>query len=120
MRWGEMDIMGHMNNVSYFRYFEESRVAWFERHKGKYDSSTESPILGSISCRFVQPAVYPVLFQLTSFVGNLGRSSFVMWSELRNANHEQICFAEAEATMVWINTKTGKSQPLPDWLREIC
>ena len=26
MRWGEMDALGHMNNVSYFRYFEQYRL----------------------------------------------------------------------------------------------
>ena len=25
MRWGEMDALGHMNNVSYFRYFEDRK-----------------------------------------------------------------------------------------------
>jgi acyl-CoA thioester hydrolase len=36
MRWGEMDALGHMNNVSYFRYFEEVRIAWFESLKIEY------------------------------------------------------------------------------------
>ena len=26
MRWGEMDALSHMNNVSYFRYFEQARI----------------------------------------------------------------------------------------------
>ena len=30
MRWGEMDALGHMNNVSYFRYFEQARISWFD------------------------------------------------------------------------------------------
>ena len=27
MRWGEMDALGHMNNVCYFRYFEQARIS---------------------------------------------------------------------------------------------
>ena len=30
MRWGEMDALGHMNNVSYFRFFEQARISWFD------------------------------------------------------------------------------------------
>ena len=28
--WGDMDALGHVNNVTYFRYMEQARVAWFE------------------------------------------------------------------------------------------
>ena len=31
--WGEMDALGHVNNVAYFRYFENARIAYFERIK---------------------------------------------------------------------------------------
>ena len=35
MRWGEMDALGHMNNVSYFRYFEQARIQYV-RHLGLF------------------------------------------------------------------------------------
>ena len=38
MRWGEMDSLAHMNNVAYLRYFEESRVAWFNDLEIDYTS----------------------------------------------------------------------------------
>ena len=28
IRWGDMDMMGHVNNCSYFRYLEVIRVDW--------------------------------------------------------------------------------------------
>ena len=31
--WGEMDALGHVNNIVYFRYFETARIAYFERVK---------------------------------------------------------------------------------------
>ena len=30
IRWGDMDAMGHVNNIYYFRYMEQARIAWFE------------------------------------------------------------------------------------------
>ena len=29
--WGEMDTNQHVNSITYFRYFESARVAYFER-----------------------------------------------------------------------------------------
>ena len=28
IRWGDMDALGHVNNVIYFRYFEQARASW--------------------------------------------------------------------------------------------
>ena len=44
--WGDMDSLGHVNNVVYFRYFENARVEyftrldWWESLKEKADART--------------------------------------------------------------------------------
>jgi acyl-CoA thioester hydrolase len=119
MRWGEMDALGHMNNVSYFRYFEQARISWFDSLKIDYRAGAEGPILGSISCRYLKPAVYPVEFELTTWIGQPGRSSFRMWHELYRADSPAERYAEAEAAMVWIDISEGRSRPLPDWLQRL-
>lgn len=116
MRWGEMDALGHMNNVSYFRYFEQARISWFDSLNIDYRQGSEGPILGSIACRYLKPAVYPLEFELTTWIGQPGRSSFRMWHELYQADSPAERYAEAEAAMVWINLSEGRSRPLPDWL----
>lgn len=118
MRWGEMDALGHMNNVAYLRYFEEVRIAWFETLPMEYRVGAEGPILGTITCKYLKPAVYPVEFEITSYTGNPGHSSFSMWHELYNANDPEERFAEAEAKLVWIDIGAGRSRPMPDWMRE--
>ena len=119
MRWGEMDSLAHMNNVAYLRYFEECRVAWFEELGIDYNSKSEGPILGTITCRYVKSAVYPATFSVTSYVGRLSRSSFVMYHQLVNYSDESEVFAEAEAILVWADISLGKSRPVPDWFRAV-
>jgi acyl-CoA thioester hydrolase len=119
MRWGEMDALGHMNNVSYFRYFEQARISWFDDLRIEYQPGSEGPILGSISCRFLKPAVYPVEFEVTTYVGRPGRSSFSMWHELYRAGEPRERYADCEAGMVWIDIAEGRSRPLPEWVRKI-
>ncbi len=117
MRWGEMDALGHMNNVAYFRYFEQARISWFDSLKIDYRPGSEGPILGTISCKYLKPAIYPVEFELTTWVGSPGRSSFRMWHELYRAGAPAERYAEAESVMVWIDIAAGRSRALPGWLR---
>ena len=55
--WGEMDAMGHVNNIIYFRYFETVRIEYFNR-LGMMDYQRESgigPILASTEYRYKLP-----------------------------------------------------------------
>ena len=117
MRWGEMDALGHMNNAVYFRYFEQVRIAWFDSLGVSYREHDEAPILGSISCRFVLPIVYPVELDVTLLACAPGRSTFTLYSEIRAAGEPQRVFARAEAVMVWIDIAAGRSRSLPDWIK---
>ena len=117
MRWGEMDALGHMNNVSYFRYFEQARISWFDTLRIDYRPGSEGPILGTLSCRYIRPAVYPAEIEVTTYVGKAGRSSFAMCHDMYLAGEPGMLFAQAQAVMVWIDISDGKSRPLPDWMR---
>ena len=66
MRWGEMDALGHMNNVAYFRYFEQARISWFDSLEIDYRPGSEGPILGTISCKYLRPAIYPLELEVTT------------------------------------------------------
>ena len=117
MRWGEMDALGHMNNVAYFRYFEQARISWFDALGIQYLPSTQGPILGTMSCKYLRPAIYPANIEITTYVGNPGRSSFMMFHEMYQAEDPAVLYAEANAVMVWIDISQGKSRLLPEWMR---
>ena len=85
MRWGDMDALGHMNNTVYFRYLEQARISWFDSIGADYRTQPEGPILGSIACRFVLPAVYPADLEVTLLAGAPRRSTFPLYSEIRDA-----------------------------------
>jgi hypothetical protein len=40
-----------------------------------------------------------------------------LYSEIRDAGPPGRIYARAEAVMVWIDLKEGKSRPLPEWVR---
>jgi acyl-CoA thioester hydrolase len=59
--WGDMDSFGHVNNVVYFRYFENSRLEYFRRLGWGGGERPEGigPILHSTQCRFRKPLTWP-------------------------------------------------------------
>jgi len=59
--WGDMDAFAHVNNVVYFRYFENARIAYLDR-VGWMRSREETglgPIVASTSARYRKPLSYP-------------------------------------------------------------
>lgn len=119
MRWGDMDVLGHMNNTVYFRYLEQARISWFDSQKVDYRGQQEGPVLGNINCRFRIPVVYPADLSVTVRLGPVRRSSFVLYSDIYETSNPARIYATAEALMVWIDLKDGKSRPAPDWLRAL-
>ena len=105
--------------MAYLRYFEEVRIAWFKSLELEYTVGSEGPILGTITCKYLKPAIYPVELEITSYIGKPGNSSFFMWHELYNANDPTERFAEVEAKLVWIDIGAGSSRPMPSWLRDM-
>ena len=59
--WGDLDAFGHVNNVAYFRYFEQSRVK-FLTEVGWMPAGPPAgigPIVHSTQARFRRPLAYP-------------------------------------------------------------
>jgi len=59
--WGDLDAFGHVNNTVYLRYFEDVRIAYFERLGMLLlkEQTQRGPILANVSCDFKLPVGYP-------------------------------------------------------------
>ncbi|HTS51715.1 MAG TPA: thioesterase family protein [Burkholderiales bacterium] len=118
MRWADMDALGHMNNTVYFRCLEQARISWFDGLGVDYAQRKEGPILGSVSCRFRIPIVYPADLAVSLYAGQPRNSSFALSSAISDAKQPERVYATGEAVMVWIDLADGKARPLPQWLRQ--
>ena len=119
VRWGDMDAYGHVNNTVYFRYFEQTRVEWLEQ-MGSRVSPDEAvgPVIINASCTFLAPVNYPATVVIKMYAGDPGRSSVMTWYELFVEGDERV-YAEGAAKTVWMDTRTGKSAPIPDVVRAL-
>ena len=76
IRWGDMDAMGHVNNVSYFRYLETARIEWLNGAGFHPDPSGEGFVIINAFCNFLIQLEYPGEIVAKTYATNLGRSSF--------------------------------------------
>ena len=119
IRWGDMDAMGHLNNTTYFRYFETVRIDWLYGLGGAPDPRGQGPVIVNAFCTFIRQLEYPGDVLARHYVSAPGRTSFDTWLTLERTDQPGIVHAEGGATMVWVDFQRQKSVPLPDWLREV-
>jgi acyl-CoA thioester hydrolase len=113
--WGEMDSMGHVNNIVYFRYFESVRIAYFERMDllGRMNETGVGPILGEISCKFRIPLTYPDKVLIGAKVVRIEEDRFVMNHLVVSAKHQRVA-AEGDGVIVTFDYRAGKKVTVPD------
>lgn len=119
IRWGDMDAMGHVNNTTYFRYFEVARLDWLYRVGAMPDPQGTGPVIVNAFCNFIRQVEFPGDLLARHFVANPGRSSFDTYMTLERTDQPGVLCAEGGAKTVWTDAATKKSTPMPDWLRRL-
>lgn len=119
VRWGDMDAMGHVNNASYFRYFETVRIDWMHSVGATPDPQGEGPVIVNAFCNFIKQVEYPGDLIARHYVAQIGRSSFDTYMTLERSDLPGVVHANGGATTVWIDFKAQKSRPLPEWFRAL-
>ncbi|MDP9044446.1 MAG: acyl-CoA thioesterase [Pseudomonadota bacterium] len=119
IRWGDMDAMQHVNNASYFRYFETVRLEWMHSIGAAGDPAREGPAMVNAFCNFIKQLTFPGQVLARHFVAGVGRTSFDTYMTLERADEPGVVYANGGATLVWVDYKAQKSAPLPDALRAV-
>ena len=119
IRWGDMDVMGHVNNAVYFRYFEIVRLDWIFRLGGYSGSATQGPVIVNAFCNFLRQLEFPGEIVVKLYVANPGRSSFDTYMTIERTDQPGVIWAEGGAKTVWTDYVARKSVPLPDALRAL-
>ena len=117
--WGEMDALGHVNNIIYFRYFESARIAYFEKLGFLTTSGTYAvgPILAAIQCKFKMPLTFPDRVSVGTRITQIESDRFVM-QYVAFSHAAQRIAAEGEGTVVAYDYREKKKAHLPAELVE--
>ncbi len=113
--WGDMDALGHVNNTIYLRWFESSRIAFFERIALSASRPEKiGPILASTTCDYLMPVEYPATVVVGARLQRIGNTSFVIE---HLATKDGAPVARGSAVVVLIDYETGEKVRVPDEMR---
>ncbi len=120
VRWGDMDAFNHVNNAQYLRYLEEARVQWLARLPGVSLADRITPVLVASQVNYRQPIEWPNEIAIELFIDRTGNSSLTMGHHMLSSTDASVLYSDGSVVMVWIDTQTGKSVPLPEAVRAAC
>jgi acyl-CoA thioester hydrolase len=113
--WGDMDSYEHVNNVVYFRYFENGRLEYF-RQMGWFDYEERTgigPILAATQARFRKALTYPDEIGIGVRVFERQGDRFTMEYRVVSDKLGAVT-TEGTGTIVCMHYKEGKKMPIPD------
>ena len=113
--WGDMDAFGHVNNTVYFRYFEDARIAYFDKigvHEIKKEF-TIGPILATTHSDFKLPLEYPDRVHIAGRSTILGPKKINMHYLVYSERFDAIA-AEGEGLLVYYDYANGNSCEIPE------
>jgi len=79
VRFGELDVLGHVNNAAYLRWFENLRIHYLQEY-GLFDYDTTPPkiVLRSVGLGFLREVKLHDTYILTGRTIEMRTSSFTM------------------------------------------
>ena len=116
-RWADNDVYGHVNNVTYYSYFD-TVVNCYLIEAGGLDihGSTAVGYAVETQCRFFKPVAYPDKLEAGLRVGKLGNSS-VRYEIAIFRTGEDGAAAAGSFVHVFVDRVTDRPTPVPAAIR---
>lgn len=122
VRFSDTDMLGHINNVSYFSYFETGRLAYFEElNLSPYLFNLEqqqSIVTANLECQYLREIRLGQPIDLWIKCERIGKSSLDLAYAIHLPKVNTVA-AVGRGTVVLISIATGKSCPLPEKVHQI-
>lgn len=117
-RWADNDLYGHVNNVTYYSYFDTAANALLIQKAG-FDIH-HSPIIGlvvSSSCNFMQELSYPEIIEVGVAIEKIGNSSLIYDVAIFKQGQDHAS-AQGNFVHVFVERAHKKSTPIPSEMRD--
>ena len=117
-RWADNDMYGHVNNVTYYSYFDTAANALLIE-KTHFDAH-HSPMIGLVvnsSCDFLQELSYPEIIDVGVSIIKIGRSSLTYRLAIFKRHKDQAA-AQGQFVHVFVDHLNRQSVEIPDAMRQ--
>lgn len=116
-RWHDNDLYGHVNNVTYYSFFDTAVNAYLIRHGGLdiHDGEVVGFVVSS-SCDYFASIAFPDALEVGLRVARLGSSSVQYELAVFRRGEDEAC-AAGRFVHVFVRRADNRPTPIPDSLR---
>ena len=120
VRWGDMDAMGHVNNIIYLQYLESARIGfveaigWGMRTGG---GGRQGPAVVSQTYNYRRQVFYPAELEVGVRCKEVRGRSFVLeYGIFRKGTDELV--GDGSSVVVWLDYDASRALEIPQDLRQ--
>jgi acyl-CoA thioester hydrolase len=116
--WGDMDSYRHVNNVVYFRYFENVRLEYVRRLDWfAFEEQTGiGPILAATSARFRRALAYPDQIAIGARMSSMEEDRFFLEHLIISERLGEVATI-GQGTVVTYDYRQQKKVPMPEEIK---
>lgn len=116
VRFSDVDVYGHVNNVKYFEYLQEARISMMARLWGDEQwaaADRAHVVVAQTDVDYRVPILFrPEPYDAWTWVSHVGRTSVVVESEIRDGD---VVLARARVVLVFFDRRTQRpTEPSPE------
>lgn len=118
-RWADNDIYGHVNNVTYYSYFDTAANALLIQKTGfDIHQSQSIGLVVDSACSFFQELSFPEIIQVGVAIGKIGNTSLRYELAIFKQDQEQAS-AQGHFVHVFVDRETRKTVPISESTRDV-
>ncbi|ENV92716.1 hypothetical protein F937_02115 [Acinetobacter calcoaceticus ANC 3680] len=118
-RWADNDIYGHVNNVTYYNYFDTAANALLIQKTGfDIHQSQSIGLVVDSACSFFQELSFPEIIQVGVAIGKIGNTSLRYELAIFKQGQEQAS-AQGHFVHVFVDRETRKTVPISESTRDV-
>ena len=117
VRFSDVDVYGHVNNVKYFEFFQEARIDFIRVISGgAFDTeSSQQQVVARIDVDYKRPILFrPEPYAVETWVNRIGTSSYDLGCRISGGKADDTVYSTAEVRLVAFDVSTQRSRPLTD------
>ena len=117
-RWADNDQYGHVNNVTYYSYFDTAANMLLIQKAGfDFKQPTEIGLVVESMCQFFQELSYPEIIEVGVAIRKIGTSSLCYDLAIFKQSQSQAS-AQGHFVHVFVDRQTRKSTPISNEMQD--
>ena len=118
VRFSDVDVYGHVNNVKYFEYYQEARIAFIqslEESESEQGQAGMRQVVARIDVDYKRPILFrPEPYAVQTWVARIGTSSYDLTCRIVGGRDDETVYSTAHVRLVAFDPGNQRSRPLRD------